>query len=369
MRFAVSLLFAAALAAQLPAQTSYYADLDGTKETPPNASTAGGWARVTLNPGMTVTYEVRVWGLSATAAHIHDGAAGVPGAIIIVLSGGPTVWTGTSGAMTAAQVTKLQTQGLYVNVHTLAFPGGEVRGQLEGRPRRFASFSNGKQETPVNASTATGTGSFDVDLVTTDVTYSVTWTGAGGTSAHLHSGAVGVPGPIEFPLMGGPVTWAGTLVGVGPPSFTDLQTSALYTNIHSGAFPGGEIRGQTIPSGIKYGDTGLIPMDFEITGAPASGGTINVAVTGGNPFGLCLIMAALGPGAAIVKGVPFMLDPGSLIITSVFVPLDGAGGIAFPSLLPDVGANFDVFLQVFATSGGPVKSSNGVRLPLQDLAF
>jgi hypothetical protein len=368
MRFA-SLLFAAALAAPLAAQTTYYADLDGTKETPANGSTAGGWARITLNPGSTVTYDVRVWGVSATSAHIHDGAAGVAGPIIISLVGGPTAWSGTSGALTAAQVAKLQTQGLYVNVHSLAFSGGEIRGQLEGRPRRFAAFCNGKQETPVNASTATGSGSFDVTLASTDVAYSLTWNGTNGTSAHLHKGPPGVAGGIEFSLFGGPPTWSGTLAGVGTASFTDLQTSALYANIHSLAFSGGEIRGQVIPSGIKYGDTALIPMDFEITGAPASGGTINLAVTGGNPFGLGLIMVSLGPGASILKGVPFMLDPGGLIITNVFVPLDGAGGIAFPSVLPDLGANFEVYMQAFSTSGGPVKSSNGVRLPLVDLAF
>jgi hypothetical protein len=368
MRLA-SLLFAAALTAPIAAQTSYYADLDGTKETPPNGSTAGGWARVTLNPGNTVTYDVRVWGVTATAAHIHDGPSGVAGGIVVGLIGGPTSWTGTSPALTAAQVTKLQTQNLYVNVHSAAFPNGEIRGQLEGRPRRFAAFLNAAQETPASTSTAKGTGTFDVDLASTDVTYSVTWNGTGGTAAHLHLGAPGVAGGIEFPLFGGPLTWAGTLSGVGTASFTDLQTSALYTNIHSATKPLGEIRGQTIPSGIKYGDTALMPMDFEITGAPASGSSINLAVTGGNPFGLGLIMVSLGPGASILKGVPFMLDPGGLIITSVFVPLDGAGAISFPAALPDLGATFDVYMQSFSTSGGPVKSSNGVRLPLVDLLF
>jgi len=364
-----SLLFAAALAAPLVAQTTYYADLDGTKETPPNASTAGGWARITLNPGNTVTYEVRVWGVTGTNAHIHEGAAGVAGGILIPLLGGPTVWSGTSAALTAAQVTELQTQNLYVNVHSAAFSGGEIRGQLEGRPRRFASFLNAKQEVPVGTSTATGTGTFDVDLVTTDVTYNLTWNGTNGTNAHLHLGPPGVSGGIEFPLLGASPTWAGTLAGVGEDEFTNFQTSALYANIHSVSKPNGEIRGQVIPSGIKYGDTALIPMDFEITGAPASGGTINLAITGGNPNGLGLIMVALGPGASILKGVPFMLDPGALVVTNVFVPLDGAGAISFPSLLPDLGATFDVYMQAFATSGGPIKSSNGVRLPLVDLAF
>ena len=68
MRFVVPALLAVALAASAAAQTSFYADIDGTKETPANGSTAGAWAKVTLNPGNTLTYEVHSWGLTATAA-------------------------------------------------------------------------------------------------------------------------------------------------------------------------------------------------------------------------------------------------------------------------------------------------------------
>ena len=369
MRIVVSALITAVLAASAAAQTSYYADLDGTKETPANGSTAGGWARITLNPALTVTYEVHTWGISGTAAHIHQGAVGVAGGIIVTLTGGPSVWSGTSAPLTAAQVTSLQTLGLYVNVHSAAFPGGEIRGQLEGRPRRFASFNNAAQETPPNASVAKGTGSFDVDLATTNLAYNVTWNGTGGTASHIHNGPPGVAGGIDIPLVGGPLTWAGTSLGIGDSLFSDLQAMAEYSNIHSALKPGGEIRGQIVPSGIKYGDTALMPMDFEITGAPVSGGTINLAITGGNPSSLGMIMVALGPGAAIVKGVPFLLNPGSIIITGVFVPLSPAGAISFPNTLPDIGATLDVYLQVFSTSGGPVKASNGVRLPLVDLPF
>ena len=131
MRLAATCLLVSSLCAPLAAQTLFYADLDGTKETPPNASSAGGWARVTLNAGNTVTYEVRTWGLTATAAHIHDAAAGVAGPVIVTLSGGPTVWSGTSAALTAGQVADLRSEGLYVNVHTNAHKGGEVRGQIQ----------------------------------------------------------------------------------------------------------------------------------------------------------------------------------------------------------------------------------------------
>ncbi|MBM3985902.1 MAG: CHRD domain-containing protein [Planctomycetes bacterium] len=368
MRFAASSLLAAVLSAPLAAQTLFYADIDGTQETPPNTSTAGGWARVTLNAGNTLTYDVRTWGLSATSAHIHDGAAGVGGPIVVALAGGPTVWSGTSAALTVAQVADLRSEGLYVNIHTAGFPLGEVRGQLVTRPNRFGAFLVNDQEVPPTASTATGVGAFSIDSAL-DLTYSLSWTAANGTAAHLHAGAVGALGGIAFSLLGGPMTWAGMTGPVGESDYTLFQTMGLYANIHTAALPGGAIRGQVIPNGIKYGDTALMPVDLDVSGVPASGGTISIAIAGGNPGGLAQLMVALGPGAGLVKGVPFLLDPGALIITSVLLPLDGAGAITLPFVLPDVGATFDIYMQVFATTGGPLKASNGLRLPLVDLPF
>ena len=368
MRFVVPALLAAALAASAAAQTSFYADIDGTKETPANGSTAGGWARVTLNPGNTLTYEVRTWGISGTQAHIHDGPIGVAGSIIVPLTGGPTVWTGTSAAITAAQVTKLQTLGLYVNVHTSAFPGGEIRGQLEARPRVFGAFLNAAQETPPGTSTNKGVGSFSVDLATNDLSYNVSWTGT-ATSAHIHDGPVGVAGPINIPLIGGPSSWVNISGGIDAATFTGLQTLGEYANIHSASKPGGEVRGQIVASGIKYGDTALIPVDLDVTGAPVSGGTMTINITGGTPFGLTSVLGSLGPGAGLLKGQPFLLDAGTLFLSGVLLPLDGTGSLSLPVVNADLGVTADIYLQVFDITGGPLEASNGLRLPLVDLPF
>lgn len=362
-------LLVAALALPAAAQTLFYADLDGTQEVPPNGSTAGGWARVVLNPGNTVTYELRLWGMTATAAHIHDAAAGVNGPVIVPLAGGPTVFTGTSAALSAAQVDDLRNLGLYVNAHSSTFPGGQVRGQLEARPRRFGAFLNGAQEVPPNGVPQKGVGAFEIDLVTLTMAYNLAWTGTTGTAAHIHDAPPGANGGVVFPLLGGPSAWINTLGPVGDVEFNELQAGGYYANIHTAAFPGGAIRGQVLPNGIKYGDTALMPMDLDVTGTPASGGTITVTVAGGNPGGLALVMAALAPGAGLVKGQPFLLDPATLIVSNVLLPLDGAGGISVPFTLPDLGGSLDAYLQVFATSAGPLKASNGVRLPLVDLPF
>jgi hypothetical protein len=72
---------------------------------------------------------------NATAAHIHQGAAGVNGPVIVPLVGGAGAtagtWTVTPGAiLTVAQLTALRASGLYVNIHTATNLGGEIRGQI-----------------------------------------------------------------------------------------------------------------------------------------------------------------------------------------------------------------------------------------------
>jgi CHRD domain-containing protein len=112
--------------------------LSGEQHVPPvaTAGTGSGVLSVNLATGAfsgTVIFS----GLSsvATAAHIHEGAAGLNGPIIIPLDGAIGVTNGTftvpaGTVMTAAQLNALQIGGLYIQIHTLTFPGGELRGQM-----------------------------------------------------------------------------------------------------------------------------------------------------------------------------------------------------------------------------------------------
>jgi hypothetical protein len=137
------------------------ADLSGDEEVPAVFSAGKGDLRLLVYPGRnTIAYELTYGGLSAavTQAHIHFGQPAVNGAISVFLCSNlgngpagtqPCPNSGTiSGLITADQVVNnaaaqgigagnidalidvLREQLTYVNVHTSAFPGGEIRGQI-----------------------------------------------------------------------------------------------------------------------------------------------------------------------------------------------------------------------------------------------
>jgi hypothetical protein len=70
--------------------------------------------------------------LAATAAHIHIGAPGVNGPIIVPLTdAGNNVWVVPANTRLTAEQLKAYKQGnLYYNAHSTQFPGGEIRGQI-----------------------------------------------------------------------------------------------------------------------------------------------------------------------------------------------------------------------------------------------
>jgi hypothetical protein len=104
------------------------------------AGHGSGMSRVTINPGhREVCWTVTVANLSAPvfAAHIHRGAAGVNGPVVVPFFGFATPSTATSFAgctenVAADVIESIQDDpaGWYVNVHTTSFPAGAVRGQL-----------------------------------------------------------------------------------------------------------------------------------------------------------------------------------------------------------------------------------------------
>ncbi|MFN8059488.1 MAG: CHRD domain-containing protein [Vicinamibacterales bacterium] len=127
------------------------AQLEGGQEVPGIASGSVGNAVVTIDRAAgTISYEVNIYNLPTgiVASHIHAGSPGVAGPVILnftVPAVGQSNDFKISGSLTAGDVVARPAQGIgsfedaivaiasggtYVNVHTQANPGGEIRGQL-----------------------------------------------------------------------------------------------------------------------------------------------------------------------------------------------------------------------------------------------
>ena len=114
--------------------TSETITLLGANEVPPVATTASGSGNVTIKADGSVTARIMVSGMTATAAHIHEAAAGTNGPVIVPFTKtADNTFEAPSGAkLTDAQLASLKGGKLYVNVHSAKNPGGEVRAQLKG---------------------------------------------------------------------------------------------------------------------------------------------------------------------------------------------------------------------------------------------
>jgi hypothetical protein len=107
--------------------------LSGGQEVPPVSSSGAGTGAITVGEDKSVSGSVKTTGVNGTMAHIHNGAAGKNGPVIIPLTkDGDGTWTVPSGAkLTDAQYAAFKAGDLYVNVHSAQHQSGEIRGQLK----------------------------------------------------------------------------------------------------------------------------------------------------------------------------------------------------------------------------------------------
>ncbi len=110
---------------------TYKATINGASEVPANASAATGTATLVFNTNTKIfTVTVNFTGITAINGHIHKAAVGVSGPVIFPFASFASPITYTSGALDATQEADLNAGLYYVNLHTTALPGGEIRGQL-----------------------------------------------------------------------------------------------------------------------------------------------------------------------------------------------------------------------------------------------
>lgn len=105
--------------------------LTGEQEVPPVKTPGNGAGVIVIGEDGSISGNVKTNGIAGTAAHIHVGAAGANGPIAIALAKDGDLYLVPFGLkLTEAQFARYRTGELYVNVHTAANPGGEMRAQL-----------------------------------------------------------------------------------------------------------------------------------------------------------------------------------------------------------------------------------------------
>lgn len=133
IRAIVSTASAACLLAVAAGAWAAEQKLAGDQEVPPVATGATGAGTITIAADGTVSGSVTTKDIDGTMAHIHAGAPGANGPVIVPLAKtADGVWSVPAGAkLTPEQLKAFQDGGLYVNVHSAAHKGGEIRAQLK----------------------------------------------------------------------------------------------------------------------------------------------------------------------------------------------------------------------------------------------
>ena len=139
MKNSLSMLATLALGASIAFAGPAFADkmkatLDAKAEVPPNSSAGKGTAEIDYDAASKkLSWKVTYSGLSgpATAAHFHGPAeAGKNAGVAVAIPNATSSPAEGSATLTDAQAADLVAGKYYINIHTAANPGGEIRGQV-----------------------------------------------------------------------------------------------------------------------------------------------------------------------------------------------------------------------------------------------
>ncbi|HYR35734.1 MAG TPA: CHRD domain-containing protein [Burkholderiales bacterium] len=116
----------------MPGSGAMKVSLSPAEEVPPAKSEGKGSGSFRVAEDGTITGSVKTEGVQGTMAHIHQGAKGANGPVIVPLAKNGDTYTVPDGKkLTPAQIEALKAGNLYVNVHSDKYKGGEVRAQLQ----------------------------------------------------------------------------------------------------------------------------------------------------------------------------------------------------------------------------------------------
>lgn len=222
--------------------------LNAAQVVPVNTSTAVGSATIILND---VTGAISISGThnvaSPVAAHLHLAAPGVSGPSIFTLGSGMSPFSGST-TLSAAHVSAVLAGNTYLDIHSMAFVGGEIRGQVNPPLREFEFALEGGQCVPSASTPASGSCTIILHPITGATTISGAFAGLLGEAiqASLRLASPGSTGPpiVLLTENGGTSGTLSVFAWLSPADVTALVGGHTYVNVHSTAFPPGELRGQ-----------------------------------------------------------------------------------------------------------------------------
>ena len=116
----------------MPGSGAMKVSLSGSEEVPAANTEGKGSGSFRVAEDGTISGSVSTEGVKGTMAHIHQGAKGANGPVIVPLTKSGDTYTVPEGRkLTQAQMDALKSGNLYVNVHSDRYKGGEVRAQLQ----------------------------------------------------------------------------------------------------------------------------------------------------------------------------------------------------------------------------------------------
>jgi len=233
----VVLLFTLFVSCKKNESTPDPGSLGGSPGNCTTATFAGTYAKgIALTAANTLTVQINV----ATAGTYTVSTNTVNG----------VTFSGTGALSTGLQNVTIQGTGTPTNsgaqVYTVTFGNSSCSFTLT-YDVTFKATLSGANEVPANASTFTGTCTATFNTTTKVLTAVTIHNVPAPTNGHFHKGAVGVSGPVVLPFL--TFTSPINFVSAAPLDATmeaDLNANLYYDNIHTAAFPAGEIRGQLI---------------------------------------------------------------------------------------------------------------------------
>jgi len=331
------------------APTVFVATLTSDQEVPPVSTPARGQITATLSDNklaVTGLFNNLSSNFNPGGSHLHLAPAGRSGGIEIPLV--PTLGvdqrSGTFApaqntfTLTPVQLAALKERKLYANIHSMTYPGGEIRGQLLSEADAYYRVNlAGSNEVPPVNSTGVGAlvGELKGDTLTLSGSFNNLTSNFNGGS-HLHLAFAGQTAPVAVPLV--PIVAADNRNGVFEAAANKITLTAaqkdalparkLYANVHTTTYPGGELRGQIVPIASSLFRTNLsgsqeVPpvetlargalifeldgKDLTVSGSFANlAGDFNPNIAGGSH----LHLAPAGRNGSILISLMPTVDPG-----------------------------------------------------------